>query len=111
MLCPYCKSTIGQVSWRSQYRRKGKAIRVEARCWQCHQCRTNTGPLRLIDEHLSEQNDKEAKRVWLETFSESMPPPVVGARIRKIMQTEEGRSRVARAFGRVLEQKITEKKL
>ncbi|MHA2067825.1 MAG: hypothetical protein ACXABY_25970 [Candidatus Thorarchaeota archaeon] len=66
--------------------------------------------MRFITPELEEENDQQAAKVWLETFSEPIPPPVVGARVRKIMRTEEGRRRVAEAFGKVIKQEILKEK-
>lgn len=99
------------MSRKATYRRSNKRVRVESAYWHCAACRTDTGPFRFIDQTLEEENDSEASRVWQDKFNEPMPPPVVGARIRKIMRTEEGRKAVAKAFGRAIEKKISKEKL
>jgi hypothetical protein len=59
---------------------------------------------------LEDANEDRAHKLWHETFGEEMPPPLPGARLRKLMRTPEGRSRVAQAFGKVLEQQIQGRK-
>ncbi|MDB4278122.1 hypothetical protein N9917_00715 [Deltaproteobacteria bacterium] len=109
MQCPRCQSDCIEGSWRSRIRRGDKTIRIQAACWVCSSCRTSMGPLQLLTVELEDQNDALAAAVWQETFSEDIPPPLPGVRIRKLMRTPEGRSRVARAFGQVLAQQVQER--
>jgi hypothetical protein len=68
------------------------------------------GPFQFMSHGLEDQNEALAGRVWQEKFEESIPPPLPGVRLRKLMRTPEGKARVANAFGKVLEQAIAEKK-
>lgn len=110
MLCPRCQAVCTQGTWRSRVRREGREVWFEAACWKCPACRTNYGPLQFITAELEDQNEALAATAWRNTFSEEIPPPLPMVRIRRLMRTAEGRAAVARAFGRVLEQKIEEAK-
>jgi len=105
MLCPRCQSACTAATWRSRIRRGDRVIWIDAACWSCSVCRC-----RFLTTELADQNDSLAATVWTDTFSEVIPPPLPGARIRRLMYTPEGRARVARAFGKVLEQRIQERK-
>jgi len=70
-------------------------------CWLCPSqcCRLNIGPLTYLTPELEDKNDVIAEAAWQEKFNEPMPPDYPMNRIRKIMRTEEGKRRVAEAFG------------
>jgi len=104
MQCPRCGSDSVRGTWNSRIRRDDRDVWIKAECWICSGCR-----LRFITPQQEDENESLAAAVWRDTYSEAMPPPPAGVRIRKLMRTPEGRARVARVFGRVLEQKVKEK--
>lgn len=108
MQCPRCHAEVVPGFWRSRVRRKDKVVWIRAHCWQCS-CRTPTGPFSFTTPEQEDQNEALAAAVWRENFSEDMPPPLVGVRLRRLMRTSEGKARVAAAFGRVLQHQITER--
>jgi hypothetical protein len=68
---------------------------------QCADCR-----LRFLTEALQDANDATVAEAWRQRFSEPIPPPLVGTRIRRRMRTRQGRAQVAAAFGRVLHRQL-----
>lgn len=109
MLCPRCRGVAVESSWRSRVRREGKDIWVQAKCGKCSSCRTSTGPLTFLTPALEDENERIAAADWQNTFSETIPRPVAGERIRRLMRTPEGRAQVLRAFERALTKKIQER--
>jgi len=103
MRCPRCRSDSATGTWHSRVRREDREVWIDAECWVCTGCR-----LRFITPEQEDQNEVLAAVVWQETHSETIPPPLPMERIRRLMRTPEGKARVARAFGRVLEQQLKE---
>jgi hypothetical protein len=63
-----------------------------------------------VTPELAEANDALEAVAWREKFTETIPPPLPGVRIRRLMRTPEGKARVAQAFGKVLAQTVEGKK-
>lgn len=82
---------------------------VHLDCWRCSGCRVPTGPFQYVTLDMDMQNDEKIAAAWQERFSEPIPPDLPGVRIRKFMRTEEGKQRMAEAFGKVIAQKIEER--
>jgi hypothetical protein len=110
MLCPRCRSTCTEGTWRSRVRRGDKELRVHLQCWRCSSCRLPTGPFQFVTPELATANDALEAAAWQATFSEDIPPPLPGTRLRRLMRTEEGKARVAQAFGKVLARQVQERK-
>lgn len=102
MGCMNCKGKTCFTTYRARYSRAGKSMLIESKCLMCLNCRTPIGPFTFLTAELAEENDVNAEIEWQSKFNEKMPPAYPMSRIRKIMRTEEGRRRVAEAFGKAL---------
>ena len=75
--CPYCGCPGVTVSSLTTYRRRERAITFPVNWYRCHSgCRneTDTGSFTWADPRLCADHDREAEKVWLETYGEPMPP-------------------------------------
>lgn len=103
MKCPRCRTEAKTVTWRALHRRLTKHLWVPSTCWECPSCR-----LRFLDEVQEASNWNAAQEAWRVRYDEELLPRT-GERLNKLMRTEEGRRRVGRAFGELIEKSIKEK--
>jgi hypothetical protein len=106
MGCPNCGGESYLTTYRARYPRAGKSLLVKSKCMMCSSCRTRIGPFKFLTPALANENDANAEIEWERKYNEKMPPEYPMGRIRKIMRTEEGKRRVAEAFGKALYKEV-----